>query len=92
MHLNPPRNLPAENDVMKTFFALLIDSFAHIEGPIDSPSSLNAFTLETIRDTYKSGEVWVCASLLLAYLFFKQKKTVFTSANWPSPRFIAKRA
>ena len=63
-----------ENDDIKAVMALLIESFTYMEGRIDPPSSLNAFTLETIRDHCKSEEVWICASPLLACMFLTRKE------------------
>ena len=57
MHSKLPKCLPAESDDIKAVLALLIDSFAQMEGSIDPPSSLNAFTLQTIRDHCTSEEV-----------------------------------
>ena len=54
--------------------ALLLKSFAYMEGRIDPPSSLNAFTLETIRDHCKSEEVWICSSPPLACMFLTRKE------------------
>ena len=69
-----PKRLHPENDDIKAVMALLIDSFAYMEGRIDPPSSLNAFTLETIRDHCKSEEVWICASPPLACMFLTRKE------------------
>ena len=55
-----PKRLHPKNDDIKAVLALLIESFAYMERRIDPPSSLNALTLETIRDHCKSEEVWIC--------------------------------
>ena len=69
-----PKRLHPESDEIKAVMALLIESFAYMEGRIDPPSSLNTFTLETIRDHCKSEEVWICASPPLACMFLTRKE------------------
>ena len=69
-----PKRLHPENDDIKAVLALLIESFAYMERRIDPPSSMNALTLETIRDHCKSEEVWICDSPTLACMFLTKKE------------------
>ena len=74
MYSKPPKRLHPENDEIKAVLALLIESFAYMEGRIDPPSSLKAFTLENISEHCKSEEVWICASPPLACMFLTQRE------------------
>ena len=76
-----PKRLHPENDDIKAVMALLIESFAYMEGRIYPPYSLNGFKLETIRDHCKSEEVWICASPFGLYFSHAKKKIVFTPAK-----------
>lgn len=49
----------APDDDFAPVHALLTDAFAYMQGRIDPPSSLNAMTVQTLRDMAQTREIWV---------------------------------
>ena len=74
MHSKLPKCLPAESDDIKAVLAILIDSFAQMEGSIDPPSSLNALRFKPSVTTVRQRKCEFAPALLWPVYFSHEKR------------------
>jgi GNAT superfamily N-acetyltransferase len=55
----PPRRLAPHSAELPAVLTLIRSCFTYMDGRIDPPSSMHRMTLDTLRDTSRTAELWV---------------------------------